>query len=341
MGLCPSRKQAPKYVDAPAKTEKPRTQPSKLRADAEEFVPSRKQYVPKADWEMWLEAKQEQQGKARSVFTRSADGTFTAEYRQLLQTKEQPAEREAAPATGQVSEDMVRAWKEMGPFVPAKKPKAQSSKGAKVSPQEANSQVVLLEALKKVRSMPKDTEEPKKVAQDDAVTQQAQHRTVPFGLTDRHYLSDSSDAGGSHVHRSLTPTQQREYVDRPISGELEDTLTEVLYKLRLLKDAEASVQASRRYCVGLREVLRASKEKGALKAVVVAPDLEQHGRGSLDEKLQQLLQTCRASGTPVVFGLSRLRLGQAIKKSVTISVLGVLDTRGVQEPFERMLALSR
>lgn len=339
MGICPSRKQAPKNKKAETwKPEKPQPK-SALRADAEEFVP-RKQYVPVHEWEQFLEQKQEMIGKS-SPFTRRQDGTFTAEYRQLLQTKDRPVERAAGkPATGQVSEDVVRSWKEAGQAMrvhSGAQARARPSGTGKLSP-KAHAHGVLAEALRKVKAMPK--KEAPKVCSDDSVADGRQHRAVPFGLTDRHYFSDSGDANKSHVHRSLTPTSQREYVPRPPSCELEESLTEVLYKLRLLKDQEASVGPSRRYCVGLREVMRASKEKGALRAVVVAPDLEQNGRGSLDEKVQQLLATCRASKTPVVFGLSRLRLGQAIQKSVTISVLGILDTRGVQEPFERMLALA-
>lgn len=354
MGLCPSRNnKAQKHVDFSSRktdyTEKTTAKPAKstLRADADEFIPSLGPLpiVPKAEWEVFLDAKRDLLlGKTK--FTRRADGTFTGEYRSLLNGPVAPAEpaTSTAPATGQVCEDVVNAWKAIGPFIKKKsRPnnnnnnnKSSGSKGAlgQLSPKSAGN-LVLLEAQRK----PPAPVEPKGSA-DDSRAEGAEQRAVPFGLADRHYLSDAPDAGGSHVHRSRTPTPAREYVHAPITGELEDTLTEVLYTLRLLKDSEPE-GAPRRYCVGIREVMRASKEKGVLKAVVVAPDLEQNGRASLDVKLQQLLASCEQSGTPVVFGLSRLRLGQAIKKSVTISVLGVLDTRGAQEPFARMLSLSK
>lgn len=344
MGLCPSRNTAKNAKFVQGKTYQPQPEPptpasNKLRADAAAFVPQQQEPVEKQPWELFLEQKKQERGKKQAPFARRHDGTFTQEYRKLLDPQLKPRNptlSEVQAATGAVTHDVVKAWQDCAP-----KPRPAGLKKPKESDRPVD---VLREALKKAKQMPKeqvlDLLNQRPSAQDDAPCASAGQRLVPFGLTDRHYWSGEEDEKKSNQHRSLKPTPQREYVTKDITGELEETITEVLYKLRLLRGAEEQrPEASRRYCVGLREVVRAAKEPGLLKAVLVAPDLEENSRG-LDEKLQQLLQTCKKSKTPVVFGLSRLRLGQAIKKNVTVSVLGVLDTRGCQDAFGRMLALA-
>jgi len=311
---------------------------STLRPDAAEFYPQ----TPKEPWELFLENKRGEI-HTKKLFSRRADGTYTAEYRKLLETKPKPGVRPPpglgpVAATGAVTPDVVQSWKDAAPKAkPTKPQETKKKKEQKPDP--------LREALLRVKaSAPKEqvlealaAAEPQ--ASDDTVASALEHRVVPFGLTDRHYLSGEEDCGKSNVHRSLVPTAAREYVPKTVTPELEQAMTDVLHALRQLRKAEAPLSSnpSRRYCVGLREVMRAAKEPGNLKAVLVAPDLERSA--ALDDKLQQLLQTCKGR-VPVVFGLSRMRLGQAIKKSVTISVLGIIDVRGAQAEFDRMLTLA-
>jgi len=349
MGLCPSRNTAKNAKFVQGKTYQPHTEPapvspSKLRADAAAFVPKPTEPVEKQAWELFLEQKTQERGtKKPAPFARRHDGTYTQEYRKLLDPTaargRNPTLAEVQAATGAVTTDVVKAWQDCAP---KPKPPPGLAKPKKTKDREVD---VLREAVKKARQLPKDQvlemlNQQRPSATDDAPCVSNGQRFVPFGLTDRHYWSGDEDQKQSHQHRSTKPTPQREYVTSNVTGDLEETITEVLYKLRLLRGAEEHTPtAGRRYCVGLREVVRACKDPGALKAVLVAPDLEENSKG-LDEKLQQLLQTCKKAKIPVVFGLSRLRLGQAIKKNVTVSVLGVLDTRGCQDAFGRMLALA-
>jgi len=349
MGLCPSRNTAKNAKFVQGKTFEPQPAPvpptpqSKLRADAAAFVPQPAEPVEKQPWELFLEQKTQdkQTQKKQAPFARRHDGTYTQEYRKLLDPtaarSRNPTLAEVQAATGAVTHDVVKSWQDCAP-------KPRPPPGLKKPAQKPKEVDVLREAVRKAKQLPKEqvlemlSVAPQ--AQDDAPCASGTQRLVPFGLTDRHYWSGDEDSKQSHQHRSLKPTPQREYVTRKVTGDLEETITEVLYKLRLLRGAEEmKPETSRRYCVGLREVVRACKEQGLLKAVVVAPDLES-SKGALDEKLQQLLQTCKKAKIPVVFGLSRLRLGQAIKKNVTVSVLGILDTRGCQDAFGRMLALA-
>lgn len=325
MGLCPSRNRQASKVEGKgwptdAKTYTPQDAvASRLRADAPTFVPVK---VEKPQWEQFLERKKAelQSIDPKQPFMRRQDGTFTSEYRKLLAGPPRPTQGlapAAVAATGAVSADVVQAWKE-----------------CKLAPKPKKEPDALRQHVLRVRaSAPPPAV---RTTQDDTAAAARAQRLVPFGLSDRHYLSGDEDAAQSRVHASRKPPPQREYVPRPPTPELEQAVTEVLYQLRLVRACEAG--ESRRYCVGLREAQRASRN-GTLKAVVVAPDLERAGP-ALDAKLQALLASC-AGKTPAVFGLSRRRLGQAIQKSATVSVVGILDTRGVQGPFDRMLALAR
>lgn len=313
MGLCPSRAQA-KAKGAPAVTSaRPAKPTTTLRADAAAFVPQQQapqrapqQQAAKEEWELYLDAKRR---GGKKPFARRQDGTFTSEYRKLL-GKDRPAgDKPAAPATGILDADMVAVWKEaVTKQKKAARPEALRRKPPGLSPPS---------------SPP---------VRDDLALAGSKFRSTPAGFTDLHYLSDDPDASESHRHRRPAPSKVMGYVPVPASADLEQALSSLLHELALLKsDGKRSV-------VGMREVSRAGKEPGHLKAVLVAQDLD--GAGNVDAKLQALLAQCGQTKTPVVFGLTRQRLGQAVKKSVTVSVMGILDVRGCQEAFDRVIALA-
>lgn len=353
MGLCPSRntKASPKHLQTDAKTYTPLPQPQpSLRADAAAFVPKTAKEEPKEKepWEQFLDQKSKEAAHKGPAFARKTDGTYTADYRRLLGG----AEKAKYVPPQQRCDDWIQEWKDTKAARPPRpapglaKPKA---KRPPVGPLDADAK--LKAALQKVKqtSLSKEAALAKldglqaAYPKDDAA---CPGPLVPFGLTDAHYLSDSNDAAGSARHCAAVRAKPRAYAAaRPITPELELRMAAVLHSLRLLKSAEQAAeleQAGRRYCVGIREVARTLKDKQncPLKAVLVAPDVEADcttARGSLDERLRDLIAAANALGIPVIYGLSRVRLGQAIKKSVTISVLGILSVRGMQEPFDQML----
>lgn len=384
MGLCPSRNRSiasgkvmkESVISTPPGLDPP-TPPTnfKLRADADEFVPqpqTQPSTIEKEPWEKFLDQKQKEVVSGnKNNFPRKVDGTFTADYRRLLEA-EKPAPRRYVPPQQRgnmgKTDDLIREWKETefkpkksyGTAYPEKRPEKKTKQSG---PKEAQTRfeecdMKLRAALTKVKSnlaakeAVKDLEtleemKASRVTKDDA--ELAKGQVVPFGLTDYHYFSDTADAGKSSQHVGKITRKPKDYAkNQKITPELEEAMTEVLFRLRGLRNVESNTEGlekNRRYCVGIREVSRALKdaEKCPLKAVLVAPDVEQGGRtvrGSLDEKLGQLISTCKDLKIPVVYGLSRVRLGQAIKKSVTISVMGILDVRGMQEPFDQMLTLA-
>lgn len=359
MGLCPSRNTNLKNQKvSKAQTFTPLEQApvarSELRADADAFVPTPKasEKKEKEAWEAFLDQKQQEQQvsktKPEKVFARKTDGTYTADYRRLLDGKEKEPKKAKYVPPQQRSDppDWIQEWKQ------AKKP-VRAPPGLTKKPVAAaaplDSDAKLKQALQRVKQqvLPKDAAlaQLEQVAQAQAKDDLAMpSEIVPFGLTDSHYLSDKDDDAQSHRHPSGIKTKGRAYA-KPASEALETAMTACLHKMRQLRNAEQQAgieKEGRRYCVGIREVARLLKDKQncSLKAVLVAPDVEADGktvRGSLDDRLNDLIKQAEGMKIPVVYGLSRTRLGQAVKKSVTISVLGILSVRGIQEPFELML----
>jgi len=395
MGLCPSRNRSiankalkeSTLPTPPPGLEPPKssTSPFKLRSDAEEFVPQLVQKEPPAEkepWEKFLDQKQKEvatgiRNTNNNNFIRKVDGTFTADYRRLLETEKAAPQRRYVPPQQRGNmgqpDDLIREWKETdfkkkgyGNNVnastgwQARMEKKADTKKAKPKPESLSgfeeADAKLRQALSKVKNGLAAKEALKDLEALEALdvrhpkddSELAKGQLVPFGLTDYHYFSDTADSPKSHMHVGKIHRKPKDYAqNQRITPELEEAMTEVLFRLRTLRNAEAAsgLEKSRRYCVGIREVGRALKDEKSrsLKCVLVAPDVEQGGRtvrGSLDEKLAALLQSCQDQGIPVVYGLSRVRLGQAIKKSVTISVMGILDVRGMQQPFDKMLALA-
>merc|ERR1719305_61587 len=120
MGLCPSRNtQLNRKADvSKAQTFtplEPARAPSALRADAETFVPTPKasEKKEKEAWEAFLDQKQQEQREQQKakVFARKTDGTYTADYRRLLDQKE-PKKQKYVPPQQREQQDWIQEWKE-------------------------------------------------------------------------------------------------------------------------------------------------------------------------------------------------------------------------------------
>jgi len=58
--------------------------------------------------------------------------------------------------------------------------------------------------------------------------------------------------------------------------------------------------------------------------------------GALEKKIAALKTKGEDAGVPVVFALSRRQLGAALQKSMAVSVLAVLETKGAEDLVEQM-----
>lgn len=103
-----------------------------------------------------------------------------------------------------------------------------------------------------------------------------------------------------------------------------------------LKDLQAD--GSKRFVVGFREVSRMINAGQA--KVVVAPQLDATDDGVVTQRVMEMEGMCAAAGIPLVKGLSRATLGEAIGKNIAVSVLAILDTTGAEEEVAKMLRVA-
>jgi len=363
MGACKSRFQ--KKFGATEKMETPLITSQeqkgqvnfKLRPDAQPYVPA-KIVVPedepevKESWEIFLDAKKKDlAARTRGQLRRNRDGNYTTEYRNLLVKPVQPWRRAQSPTRENF--DIRGAWrsaqaqkraaspvKQPDKEVSAKKRKPTALKKAilaqRVDP-EANELWQKFDAHLQKMSAEKTTGPElvttKEKVQDDI---SATSGLVPYGLSDRCYLSDAEDKSKAHRHRAESHALVREYVDMQLTPELEQSVTDTLFTLRRLRMQDLGMgQKSRRYAVGFREVARLITQK-QVQCLIVAPDVEKTG-GALEDKIASLVMACEAQEVPVVFALSRRQLGAAIQKNVTVSVLAIQEVRGCVAEFTRMI----
>jgi len=363
MGACKSRQSAKaaaaqknEKLDTPLMTKSMEQKKGefKLRPDAQPYVP----FVPddepdvKEPWELFLDQKKRDLVAAqRGNLRRNRDGTYTAEYRNLL-VRPAPGLRRPgrSPSPTRKDFDLRGAWRSAQKnVVPQQKPAEPAAKKRKPTAlkkailasreePEKNELWAKFEAqLQKTKSAEKEKEETDttelKVVKDDT---EEPPRHVPFALAERCYVSDREDKSKAHRHVEESHALIREYVNNEITPELEEAVVETLFTLRQLRIQDMGMgQKSRRFAVGFREVSRLLTQK-QVQCLVVAPDVERTG-GAIEDKIAALVKSCEAQEVPVIFALSRRQLGMAIQKNVTVSVLAIQDVRGAVEQFSKML----
>ena len=92
----------------------------------------------------------------------------------------------------------------------------------------------------------------------------------------------------------------------------------------------------KRLVAGLREVTK-QVERNRVKIVFLAPDIQRcQETGGLDEAVQRLLDLARQAGLPVVYALSRRKIGRVLLKKVPVSVCGVLNYQATEETWKRL-----
>lgn len=133
----------------------------------------------------------------------------------------------------------------------------------------------------------------------------------------------------------------RDYASRVPGESALILLTEMLSELmrfQLRSKDDANARARRRLVIGLREVARGIRAH-KIKMVIMANNLDQYG--AIDAKLEEILMLCQEEDVPVLFELSKRKLGKALGKSVKVSVVGVQNADGAHEQFKKLNKLSR
>jgi len=136
----------------------------------------------------------------------------------------------------------------------------------------------------------------------------------------------------------------RSYVMQDLSFALDRAVGMLLLRLQRFTDHHRAFKQEgnvhRRFVIGLKEVARRTKQ-ARVDCLIVAPDIEEDAdSGGLDDRMRELLASAYQNNIPVIFALSRARLGRALGKSLQISVLGVLDTTGARELMAQCIQLA-
>jgi len=177
-------------------------------------------------------------------------------------------------------------------------------------------------------------------------------------LSEPAYYSDSEEVGAAssasahRLGRRPKPSNAaiRTYVMQDLSFSLDEAVGMMLLRLQRFTDQqrifftnpadEKGPHQQRRFVIGLKEVARRTKQS-KVACLIVAPDIEEDANsGGLDDRMRELLASAYQNHTPVIFALSRARLGKALGKSLHISVLGVLDATGAQDLLKQSVQLA-
>ena len=92
----------------------------------------------------------------------------------------------------------------------------------------------------------------------------------------------------------------------------------------------------KRLVAGLREVTK-QVERNRIKIIFLAPDIQRCPEtGGLDEAVKRLLDAARRLDLPIVYALSRRKLGRVLFKKVPVSCCGILNYQATEETWKQL-----
>jgi len=137
----------------------------------------------------------------------------------------------------------------------------------------------------------------------------------------------------------------RHYVHQELSDDLDEKVKFVLSELVRFQDRAKEQNPMKyaklkRYCVGLREARRAIT-RSKCKGLIVAPNLEtSSAEGGLDDTVEDVIELAREHEVPVVFALSRNRIGKAMGKNIRLSIVALHSVDGVHQQFKEIVKIA-
>lgn len=104
----------------------------------------------------------------------------------------------------------------------------------------------------------------------------------------------------------------------------------IKFQDRLFHKDPLKAKIRKRLSFGLREVSKYVALK-KLKCIILAPDIEKTKiDGILDRTVEALIESAAACGIPVLFALSRNRLGHVCRKRGSVSCCGIFNYDGTE-----------
>ncbi|RHY28742.1 hypothetical protein DYB32_008535, partial [Aphanomyces invadans] len=142
-----------------------------------------------------------------------------------------------------------------------------------------------------------------------------------FGTTPHPPSRVEIDRSTGHITLEYaTPKQAKEVASRLMSLQERARLTNPL-----------KAKKTRRLVFGLREVKRGLKN-GKVVCLLVAYNIDEcAAEGGLDDIVMELINLARVHGIPVIFSLSKRKLGKALLKTIRVSCVGVYNVDGANE----------
>eukprot|EP00898_Chlorokybus_atmophyticus_P002753 jgi/Chlat1/3479/Chrsp23S03678 len=143
----------------------------------------------------------------------------------------------------------------------------------------------------------------------------------------------------------IGPDVNIRYVDQIITTELNKAVLSLLAELLRFQEratAKDPIKAKkkRRLVFGLREVAKSLRTKRA-RCIIVTPNIEEiTSEGGLDCTVDSILAAAKASEVPVIFALTRSKLGQVIGRRARVSIVAVFDYDGADLLFKEAMALA-
>eukprot|EP00890_Picochlorum_soloecismus_P002293 jgi/Picsp_1/3064/NSC_01286-R1_f-box wd repeat-containing protein 7 len=137
-----------------------------------------------------------------------------------------------------------------------------------------------------------------------------------------------------------------EYVDQIITEDINNLTQNFMTKLitwqeRIKQIDPKNARKKRRLVAGIREASKFAK-LGKLMLVIVAPNIQPltaFSNNSYAPKypIDDLLATCRRNEVPIVFALSRKKMGKLLGQRKSVSLFAILDASGAEHDFHMLV----
>lgn len=136
-----------------------------------------------------------------------------------------------------------------------------------------------------------------------------------------------------------------QYVDYEINENLNKAVQDLLCKLvswqeRTRQFDPVNAKRKRRLVSGIRESLKLTK-LNKIVALVIAPNVQPIVQ---DEKvfypIQELIDAGKQHGVPIVFALSRKRMGSLLGQRKNVSVFGLIDVNGAETELKHVVEMA-
>jgi ribosomal protein L7Ae-like RNA K-turn-binding protein len=197
-----------------------------------------------------------------------------------------------------------------------------------------------------------ERDQPQQLFMDDTLVERL---TLDRDVSDLDYWSDDGQIclTTSRMHRTAPPFRHklpqcpherkvRSYVMQELSADLDHAAALLLDRINHFHRWHESMKdvGKRRYTIGLKEVTRRLKQN-QIVGLVIAPDIDgSTDHGGLDDRMREVLGFAYQHEIPVMFALSRHRIGRAIGKTLNISILGITDVTGARTLFDQATAMA-